>query len=228
MINYPKINFSDLYHSFHSPIASLDCGQKCALHNQGGIPFCCDICQAIPAAYDSEWHYLNQNTDLWHVWDREDNLACERPLEKSEEDLPENMVLIACKGVQFCQRSFRALSCRQFPFFPYVTEDFRFIGLSFYWEFVHQCWVISHLEQVTETYRREFVQTFDELFNLWPEEMESYAIKSDEMRVAFIQNKQRIPILHRNGHDYLLSPGNETLRRVSANQFKKYKPYNNK
>ena len=84
--------------------------------------------------------------------------------------------------------------------------------MSYEWEFEHQCWIISNLDQVSSVYRFEFINTFDELFNQWPEEMESYAIKSEEMRSNFLQRGQRIPILHRNGKNYLLSPKNERLR----------------
>ena len=45
------------------------------------------------------------------------------------------MLLLACQGPAHCQRPFRALSCRQFPFFPYITADDRFIGLAYEWEF---------------------------------------------------------------------------------------------
>jgi len=221
------MNFENMYRDFHSPITSLDCGQKCAPRNPGGAPFCCDICQAIPAVYDSEWQYLKRNTDLWHLWSNEDQHNCQSTADDSNDDVPENMLLVACKGVDYCQRNFRALSCRQFPFFPYVTEDFRFIGLTYYWDFSHQCWIISNLNQVTDTYRREFVQTFDDLFNLWPEEMESYAIKSEEMRAEFIRKKRRIPILHRNGNDYLLSPKSEKLHLSSADKFLKFDPFFN-
>jgi hypothetical protein len=74
-------------------------------------------------------------------------------------------------------------------------------------------------------YRQEFIQTFDELFNFWPEEMESYAVKSEEMRSAFIQKRYRIPILHRNGKNYLLSPRNENIRITSAKNFRVFNPY---
>ena len=220
------MNFDKLYHSLQAPISDLDCGQKCAPFNANGIPFCCDICQAIPAAYKSEWEYLQKRTDLWHLWKKEECQSTEDGQEQAIEDLPDNMLLLACKGVQHCQRNYRAISCRQFPFFPYVSEDFRFIGLAYEWEFENQCWVISHLEQVSDAYRQEFVHTFDEIFNLWPEEMESYAIKSEEIRAEFFHRKHRIPILHRNGKNYLLSPGSENLRMTTMSKFRKFSPYN--
>jgi hypothetical protein len=225
MDNKPIIDFPNFYARFNAPINQIDCGAKCAVHNPNGVPFCCDICHAMPAAYHEEWNYLQNNTDLWHVWKTDDCKSQNATFDQSNLDLPENMLLLACKGAQYCQREFRALSCRQFPFFPYVTADFRFLGLAYEWEFEHQCWVISHLDVVSKTYRNEFIATFDEIFNLWPEEMESYAIKSEEMRAVFLQRKQRIPILHRNGKDYLLSPKEERIQVVQSSKFRTFAPY---
>jgi hypothetical protein len=59
------------------------------------------------------------------------------------------MLLLACLGPSRCQRDFRALSCRQFPFFPYATSAYRFIGLAFEWAFEDKCRVSSNLSQVT-------------------------------------------------------------------------------
>src|SRR6266498_1214807 len=36
-------------------------------------------------------------------------------------DTPKEMILLARLGPSRCEREARALSCRQFPFFPYVT-----------------------------------------------------------------------------------------------------------
>jgi hypothetical protein len=57
-----------LYDGLNSPIAGLDCGRKWAPHNPSGKPFCCDSCHEVPAVYESEWKYLQPNTDLWHKW----------------------------------------------------------------------------------------------------------------------------------------------------------------
>ena len=125
-----------IYNGFDSPIATLDCGKKCAPHNPRGKPFCCDSCYAIPAAYKSEWKYLKGNTQLWHAWrgnECDDTTDEERARLKA--DMPKEMILLECLGPSHCQREIRALSCRQFPFFPYVTSDYRFIGLAYEWEF---------------------------------------------------------------------------------------------
>ncbi|HNS63759.1 MAG TPA: hypothetical protein PKN11_05005, partial [Anaerolineaceae bacterium] len=59
----------------------------------------------------------------------------------------------------------------------------------------------------------------------WLEEYESYAWLSEDMRAAFGSLHRRIPILHRNGSDYLLSPATERMERVPASQFRRFGPY---
>lgn len=216
-----------LYDGFDAPIARLDCGRQCAPHNPSGKPFCCDLCQAVPAAYKSEWAYLEPNTDLWHAW-RGDECATPpsaREQAKLRAGTPESMTLLACLGPARCQRDFRALSCRQFPFFPYVSADYRFLGLAYEWEFESKCWVISNLGQVSVRYREEFVRAYDRLFALFQDEFDSYAIRSEQMRAHFLERKRRIPILHRKGGLYLLSPASERLARVEGDRLPKFGPY---
>jgi hypothetical protein len=221
----PKLDMAALYRGFDAPVTLEDCGRMCAPYNPNGKPFCCDICHAVPVAYHQEWTYLTDNTDLWHEW-RGDECTAE-PVNPAETraDTPDHLTLLACKGPAECQRNFRATSCRQFPFFPYVTEDFRFIGLAYYWDFEPFCWVLSHLDRVTETYRRGFVATFDELFNQWPDEFESYAALSIEARDYFSGQHRRIPLLHRDGGIYLLSPKNERMYKTTWDRLQKFGPY---
>ena len=220
------VQIRDLYDGFDSSIASLDCGKKCAPHNPNGKPFCCDICHAVPAAYKSEWNHFQQSTDLWHAWRGDecgDGSLTEYSKLKSE--TPRDMVLLACLGPSLCQREYRALSCRQFPFFPYVTSEYRFIGLAYEWEFEDKCWVISNLSRVTRKYRLEFVGTFDRLFASFQSEFDNYAFHSEKMRREFIKRKRRFPLLHRNGKTYLVSPGSERMRTVSPERLPGFGPY---
>ncbi len=206
-----------LYNDFDSPIAEFDCGKKCAPHNPSGKPFCCDICQAVPAAYKSEWSYLEPNTDLWHKWRGDEcKETTSQEVARLQADTPKSMVLLACLGPSQCQRDFRALSCRQFPFFPYVTSNYRFLGLAYEWQFESKCWVISNLSAVTQKYREEFIRTYDRLFALFQDEFDHYAYHSEIMRAEFIRRKKRFPLLHRNGRDYLVSAASERLHRVEA------------
>ena len=221
----PDLDFRRIYDHFASPVIKIDCGQKCAPYNKNGKPFCCDICEAVPAAFHVEWQYLQKNTNLWHEWRGDECITNPEDPSIMLSETPEHQTLLACLGPAYCQRNYRAVSCRQFPFIPYVTADYRFLGLTYEWHFEQTCWVISNLNQVTSTYRSEFISLFDELFALWQEEFDSYAILSEQMREHFLKIKRRIPILHRNGGYFLLSPGSEHLARVSANQFKKFGPY---
>jgi hypothetical protein len=210
----PLANIRALYDGFDAPVTFLDCGQKCAPHNPNGKPFCCDIAHAAPAVYKQEWAYLQPNTDLWREYHDE-----------TGEEIPENMLLLACLGPQSCLRPFRSLSCRQFPFFPYVTADYRFVGLSYYWEFESRCWVISNLGEVTETYRREFIATYDRLFALEQNIFDDYAYHSERMRTHFADQRRRIPLLHRNGGYFLISPGSERISRVDVAKMPKFGVY---
>jgi len=226
VVDLDDLQVRGLYDRFSSPITALDCGKKCAPHNPSGKPFCCDICHAVPATYKSEWAYLQKNTDLWHKW-RGDECGDLKPVEKAEikSSIPKNMTLLACLGPSQCQRDFRALSCRQFPFFPYVTSEYRFVGLAYEWEFETTCWVISNLSRVTRAYRDEFVQMYDHLFAMFQDEFENYAFHSERMRTEFIKRRRRIPLLHRNGKSYLISPSSERMYLAAQSSLPKFGPY---
>ncbi len=215
-----------LYADFDAPIDRLDCGRKCAIHNPTGKPFCCDICQAVPAAYRAEWDYLQPRTDLWHEW-RGNECGPGSPGEKARllESTPDSMILLACLGPDRCQRTFRALSCRQFPFFPYVTPDYQFAGLACEWEFETRCWVLSNLKRVSPRYREEFLRTFDGIFALFQEEFDAYARHSERLRIHYREAGRRFPLLHRNGRYYLVSPGSGRMRRVDPAGLPRFGPY---
>ena len=221
----PELDIRALYDHFDAPVTAFDCGARCAPHNPSGKPFCCDICHAVPVAYQQEWEYVKSRTDLWHPWRGDECSGDPVDPEILKEETPDHLLLLACKGPAFCQREYRSSSCRQFPFFPYVTEDYRFIGLAYEWEFESTCWVISHLGSVTDEFRLGFIQTYDDLFCRIPNEFESYAETSEEMREEFARRRRRIPILHRNGQNYLLSPKSERLYQTDVNQLPKFGAY---
>jgi hypothetical protein len=219
----PLADIRKLFDGFDASVTALDCGKKCAPHNPSGKPFCCDICHAVPAAYRQEWEYLQPNTGLWHEW-RGDECGLDTKEERSKllTETPDDMILLACLGPAHCQRPFRALSCRQFPFFPYVTADYRFLGLAYDWEFENTCWVISNLSAVTDSYRQQFVEIHDRLFAFSQEIFESYYTNSERMREHFAGLRRRIPLLHRNGKFYLHSPRSERLARVFPEYLPKF------
>ncbi|MCP4140530.1 MAG: hypothetical protein GY755_09615 [Chloroflexi bacterium] len=215
-----------LYAGFDVPITVEDCGEKCAPHNPSGKAFCCDICEAVPAAYKSEWDILHKKTKLWHLY-RGDECDSRPHIQdsRSNDNLPSSMIPLACLGPSACERENRLLSCRQFPFFPYVTSDYEFLGLAYDWAFEEKCWVISNLGQVTDAYKEAFISTYEQLFALFQDEFDSYAIKSEEMREAFIQDGRKIPILHRDGSYRFISPKSERIYSVDESQFPHFGVY---
>jgi hypothetical protein len=74
-------------------------------------------------------------------------------------------------------------------------------------------------------YREEFIKLYDDLFSWVPDDFESYAIHSEEVRNHFAEQKRRFPLLHRNGKDYLLSPLSGRLQRIQPGQFKRFGVY---
>lgn len=219
--NLALLDFASLHANFHSPIAAFDCGEKCAPYNERGVPFCCDTSHVVPTAYQKEWEYLQANTDLWHLW-ASDDFALVADL---RQQTPEGMVLVECLGHQLCQRNYRAITCRAFPFFPYITRQGNFIGLAAYWEFEDSCWVISNLQVVTHEYLAQFVSTFDRLFDQAPEELENYRYFSGLMRRVFGRRHQAISVLHRNGQYYKVTPRNGRMRLIHLDQLPSFGPY---
>lgn len=216
-----QADYIEIYRGFEAPIAALDCGKKCAPYNENGVPFCCDTQHAVPAVYADEWRYLQENTDLWHRWAPDDQGEYVRV----RRETPDHMQLVECQGHHFCQRGFRSVACRAFPFFPYLTGDHEFIGLTYYWEYESACWVISNLHKVSAAYCTQFVGTFDRIFALRPEERSSYGHQSLRMRRIFAREGRAIPLLHRDGAVYKLSPRTGRMRQVDPDFLPKHGPY---
>jgi hypothetical protein len=214
-------DFAALYSRFHSPIATLNCGEKCAPYNERGVPFCCDTHHIVPSAYQPEWEYLWTNTGLWHLWQPEDS----HKLSHLNSALPEGQVLVECLGHNQCQRNFRSIACRSFPFFPYLTRQGEFIGITYYWEYEDRCWVISNLSCVTQEYLAEFIRAYDTLFKWNPAEIENFHHQSTRMRRRFGQLHRAIPLLHRNGDFYKITPSNGRMRRAQLEHLPKFGPY---
>jgi len=221
MVAHDPRDFIAIYAAFQAPISMFDCGDKCAPYNERGVPFCCDTRHAIPTAYEEEWDYLQGHTDLWHLW-HSDGSAHARGLINQA---PAGQILIECLGHQFCQRNFRSITCRAFPFFPYFNSRGQFIGLSYYWEYEDRCWVISNLALVSPEYRQEFIAAYDHLFTLYPGEIRNFTYYSSKMRRDFHTRKRAIPLLHRNGNAYKISPRGERMRRIRLDDWGKFGPY---
>lgn len=214
-----RAEWGQIYANFEASISKFDCGQYCAPHNNG-VPVCCSTEHAIPVVFVEEWQHLKSKTDLWHLY---------KPKGKYEQGLKDELTsdsrLVECKGFMHCERENRSLSCRAFPFFPYVTRGGEFIGMAYYWYFEDRCWVISNLQIVTEEYLGQFVATYEDQFRRMPDEKEHFRDYSATMRRVFSRWKRAIPLLHRDGGYYKVSPTTGKLRRTTPDKFMRHGPY---
>ena len=201
-----QFDFRTLYDAFDAHIVPLDCGTMCAQHNPNGVPFCCDLTHSVPVAFRLEWKYLQRNTELWHRWRGSESGMDEIQARELIASTPDHMVLLACTGAAHCEREYRAISCRQYPFFPYITRDMRFIGLAYDWTMAEKCWVIQHLDQVTDEYRQQFVAAYDFFLEEMCGEMKAYYLLSEELRDYAVEQGELLTILHRDGGIVTIDP----------------------
>jgi len=215
------VNYGIIYRNFKAPIAEIDCGDKCAPFNERGIPFCCDTQHAIPTAHRDEWDYLRVKTNLWHPW----KPVVQEDYDRLKEITPEDHILISCLGHEKCQREYRSITCRTFPFFPYINQQGSFLGISVYWEYEDRCWIISNLNVVTRLYQDQFISTFDKIFEKDFGEHEIYRRHSELARHVFAQKKRSILLLHRDGSIRRVSPHSGRMRSVPTQQLPRFGVY---
>ncbi len=216
-----QLDFLTLYTRFQSPVTTSDCGDRCAPYNEMGVPFCCDLRHTVPAAYRAEWNLLRTSSNMWRRWkgrNRDETI-------RLRSETPDEQVLISCLGHKGCQRQFRSIVCRAFPFYPYITNQGKFIGLTYYWEYEDRCWVINHLEAVTVKFVSEFIATFDDIFTHIPQEKENFRYHSSKMRRSFGAQHRAIPLFHRDGHFCLVTPNNGQARQASTRNLPRFGPY---
>lgn len=214
--------FAQLYRLLAMPVTEEDCGRKCGPYNEGGVPFCCDPRHALPTLYREEWAFLQPRTTLWRLWTPE---ADDPEAARLAQEVPETQVPAVCRGVAFCQREYRSLVCRAFPFFPYIGRENAFWGLAYYWQFEDRCWVLSHLDRVRMDFRQAFVTAYERLFTAYPQERETFRYHSQVMRRLFARQGRDIPLLHRDGHTYLINPRDESMTPVDPARLPKHGVY---
>jgi len=210
-----------LYGEFNAPLCKQDCGKRCAPHNEGGHPFCCDTRHAVPTAYSAEWEYLKKETDLWHLWQGETHAETARLAGET----PPGLTLIECLGSDRCQRDYRSITCRAFPFFPYIDSRGEFLGMTYYHEYRDRCWIISHLDDVTPEFRKQFIRAYEYLFICIPEEQGNFSAHSAEMRRVYSKSRRRIHLLHRDSKTYAISPRSDMMEEISSQSLPRFGIY---
>ena len=219
--NKPSQNtYRKIYDILQAPVSSKhDCGRICAPLN-GGEPICCSTENAIPVVDKDEWTLLKHRTKMWKIFKPFD--AASR---KIVDDLATTCRAIECNGARNCERDNRTLACRSFPFFPYMSKDGFIIGVSYYWGFEDQCWVISNLDKVDIEYVAEMVRAHEILFEEDPDELETFMDHSADMRRVFSRWDRAIPVITADGRYLKVLPHGEGVERAGADDFEAFGPY---
>ena len=221
MMGLPEKDFfKELYSGFAMPLCEIDCGLNCGPHNDYGVPICCDIHQVVPSAFELEWRYLEENTDLWVPWSSSGTIGKELI-----EGLQEGQVLLSCKGYQECQRDFRTITCRAFPFFPYLDSKTAFRGMSYYPEFRSSCWIISNLGVVSQSYKEAFQRSYQCLFEYYPESLLNFAGFSSYMRDKAADQREKIIMMDFSGAVFAIDPRTEMKYQVEYKDLSPYGPF---
>jgi hypothetical protein len=205
--------YERIYRMFVAPVSAFDCGAKCAPHN-GGVPVCCSTDGAIPIVDKHEWSLLKSRSDLWREF-----VPPDKATEKELSDLHEDCVAIACKGARHCERDNRSMSCRTFPFFPYIDRDGDVLGMSVFWTFEDRCWVQSQLQIVNLRFLDEFLAAYETLFDADPGEFGANRDHSASMRRVFGRAGRAIPLLGRDGRLYKILPRSHAIEPARFAEF---------
>ncbi|MCD4801626.1 MAG: hypothetical protein K8R16_01665 [Anaerolineales bacterium] len=216
-----NFTFKELYQGFSLPLSEIDCGEKCGPFNNYGVPVCCDIELVVPSAYDREWEYLQTETELWHLWQGSGSLEQEELIQS----IQPGQKLIQCLGHQSCQRSYRSITCRAFPFYPYLDSSGKLLGLAYYREFRDQCWIISNLSVVSTEYKEQFQRTFEKIFQRYSDTKENFLHFSGYMREQVADAGESMIFLDFAGRVFMVNPISEETREISYRDLKNYGPF---
>ena len=212
MTQSPEL-YRRIYARFQAPVSRYDCGRKCAPLN-GGTPVCCSTDNAIPIVDKSEWRFLKSRSDLWHLYLKRDaDTLHER------KDMHRDCRLVECKGAQHCERENRSMSCRAFPFFPYLTADGGFVGLAPFWDFADRCWLMNNMQVVDREFVGEFVAAHEMLFAADKGERKAVFDHSATMRRVFTRWNRLIPLIGRDGDYLAVEPRTHLIRKAHWREY---------
>jgi hypothetical protein len=218
----PKITkalYERIYAGFQAPVSRYDCGAKCAPHN-GGTPVCCSTDNAVPLVDKWEFGLLRSRSDLWRPYEPTD--AAGREIVK---DLHKDCRAVECKGAAHCERDNRSMSCRAFPFFPYMTRDDEIVGLAYFWAFEDRCWIVSNLQVVDKKFVRECLASYELLFAHDADERKANREEGAYMRRTFSRWNRLIPLIGREGELLAVEPYTHKIRPARIEEFPRHGPY---
>ena len=182
---------SYFYSLLTEEITDFDCGTLCKGDNEG-IPFCCSVENAVPFLYSAEFSYLKKRTDLWKVWKPVTDQ--QKELKKNNED--RSTIFCECKGVAYCERENRSISCRTFPMEPYIDRRGVIVGLVFMKEFTGGCPLTGKPEKIRQEYIDSSFLFWEKMLLRRPLEYDTYKKSSKAYRISRTKSGKNFPILY--------------------------------
>jgi len=182
-----------VYSNFPGTPTTYDCGEKCR-HDNGGIPCCCDREYAVPIIYTSERDWLLKHSTLWHRFRAKDE--CEKEIVK---DLDDDNVPATCQGVKKCEREWRSICCRIFPYYPYFDDGENIVGLIYNDVLGDKCWLHDRPEDVNKEYVIQSMEVWELIFIKIPTEMVQFVDHSKQVRRTYSRKGKPILIITPDG-----------------------------
>ncbi|MFQ6092509.1 MAG: hypothetical protein ACE5OR_07500 [bacterium] len=187
-------DFAYIYRHYDSTPLRYDCGRLCAPKNEG-IPSCCDTVRLIPVMYKREFKYLQKRTGLWKRF---------RPKTKHEKRLvaetDKGTVFGKCLGPERCDRRYRSISCRIFPFEPYLDLEGNLLGLVYNYRLGNKCPLVDKPQLISKKFVSDQIKMWKYIFKKEPSERDVYRDESIQVRRYLSRKKKPIYIFTPKGY----------------------------
>ncbi len=154
-------------------MTDFDCGSKCAPENNG-VPYCCDREQVTPVLFRDEYRWHRKRGAFW----KKMPIKTKKDKKLVEETCTYN-VFSLCPGGESCRRTLRSLSCRMFPFEPFLDEGGTVTGLVYQDGENERCPLVGKPRRLyNQAYISNAIRVWQELVDTFPEEKEMYLRES--------------------------------------------------
>lgn len=195
-----------LLNSLNENIVDYDCSLLCKKYNNN-VAYCCEASNAVPILFKAEYEYFKLHTDLWFKWS---------PKNKDDRELLEHVredqIFAECKGVKYCNRQYRSITCRTFPLEPYIDLRGVFVGLTFLKDFLEEdentitrCPLASRHTDI----RQEFIDShylyWQHIMFRLKSEYDVYVYSSKKLREYTNKKKKELIILYPSWYEGVMS-----------------------
>ncbi|MCX6113527.1 MAG: hypothetical protein NTY22_09685 [Proteobacteria bacterium] len=123
----------------------------------------------IPVLYTSEYEYISARCKLWKKF---------IPDSKSDMHLMDDCgyddIMAVCRGHKNCDRKYRSFVCRTFPFYPFISENGIFMGMTYNYDFEGKCNIVNNHSVINKEYIKRFIEAWNYMFSIDEMEFEAH------------------------------------------------------